>query len=101
MTYFFNTFSYRVKLFFKKPFHCLLIGVRLETACRAPIPYWDSGLDHDMTDPTMSILWSNQFFGNGDGEVMNGPFRDMRTILGTPVIRNYGTGQYLIQKAFK
>lgn len=66
---------------------------RLETACRAPIPYWDSGLDHDMADPTMSILWSDQFFGNGDGEVMNGPFRNMRTILGTPIIRNYGTGQ--------
>lgn len=65
----------------------------METACRAPIPYWDSGLDHDMQDPTMSILWSPQFFGNGDGDVTTGPFRNMRTILGTPIVRNYGTGQ--------
>lgn len=73
------------------PWHRIYL-LLLETACRAPIPYWDSGLDHDMADPTMSILWSDQFFGNGDGEVMNGPFRNMRTILGTPIIRNYGTG---------
>ena len=48
-----------------------------------------------MTDPTMSVLWGPQFFGNGDGDVMNGPFSDVRTILGTPIIRNYGTGQSL------
>lgn len=66
----------------------------METQCGAAIPYWESGLDHDMVDPTTSVLWSGRYFGNGDGEVMNGPFRDMRTILGTPLIRNYGTGQF-------
>lgn len=67
---------------------------RLETECNAPIPYWDSGLDYDMVDPTASILWGPLFFGNGDGEVSNGPFQRIRTILRTPIIRNYGTGQF-------
>lgn len=67
---------------------------RLETACGVPIPYWESGLDHDMEDPTESILWSDDFFGNGDGVVTTGPFRNMRTILGGPIIRNYGTGMF-------
>lgn len=67
---------------------------RLETACGVPIPYWESGLDHDMEDPTESILWSDDFFGNGNGVVTTGPFRRMRTILGGPIIRNYGTGMF-------
>lgn len=45
-----------------------------------------------MMDPTMSILWSEQFFGNGDGDVMIGPFQSIRTILGEPLVRNIGTG---------
>lgn len=47
-----------------------------------------------MEDPTESILWSDDFFGNGDGVVTTGPFRNMRTILGGPIIRNYGTGMF-------
>ncbi|XP_034313327.1 tyrosinase-like protein 1 [Magallana gigas] len=73
------------------PWHRIYL-LLMETQCGAAIPYWESGLDHDMVDPTTSVLWSDRYFGNGDGEVMNGPFRDMRTILGTPLIRNYGTG---------
>lgn len=69
---------------------------RLETACNAPIPYWESGLDHDMADPTESILWSDEYFGNGNGAVITGPFRNMRNILGTPIIRNFGTGKHSI-----
>lgn len=76
---------------FKGFFFC-----RLETACGAPIPYWESGLDHDMEDPTESILWSDDFFGNGNGVVTTGPFRSMRTILGGPIIRNYGTGMFTV-----
>jgi hypothetical protein len=48
-----------------------------------------------MMDPTMSVLWSEMFFGNGDGDVMTGPFRNMRTILGNPLVRNIGTGANL------
>ena len=47
-----------------------------------------------MEDPTQSVLWGDNYFGNGDGVVVSGPFRAMRTILGGPIIRNYGTGQY-------
>lgn len=68
--------------------------VRLETACGAPIPYWDSGLDHDMEDPTESVLWGDNYFGNGQMNVVRGPFRDMRTILGGPIRREIGTGWY-------
>ncbi|XP_052718706.1 uncharacterized protein LOC128190628 [Crassostrea angulata] len=74
------------------PWHRIYL-LLLETACGAPIPYWESGLDHDMEDPTASILWSDDFFGNGNGVVTTGPFRSMRTILGGPIIRNYGTGE--------
>ena len=68
----------------------------LETACGVPIPYWDSTVDHDMADPTMSILWSDMFYGNGDGDVMTGPYQSVRTILGTPLERNIGTGMELL-----
>ncbi|XP_061197835.1 tyrosinase-like protein 1 [Saccostrea echinata] len=73
------------------PWHRIYL-LLLESACGVPIPYWDSSVDHDMGDPTESVLWSDQFFGNGDGVVNRGPFRNMRTILGGPVIRNIGTG---------
>ncbi|XP_061189970.1 uncharacterized protein LOC133197781 [Saccostrea echinata] len=74
------------------PWHRIYLLV-LETACRSPIPYWDSTLDHEMEDPTDSIVWSDEYFGNGDGVVITGPFRNMRTVLGGPIIRNIGTGR--------
>ncbi|XP_062610711.1 tyrosinase-like protein 2 [Saccostrea cucullata] len=73
------------------PWHRIYL-LLLESACGVPVPYWDSSVDHDMQDPTLSVLWSDQFFGNGDGVVNSGPFRNMRTILGGSVIRNIGTG---------
>ncbi|XP_061166505.1 uncharacterized protein LOC133206230 [Saccostrea echinata] len=73
------------------PWHRIYL-LLLETACRSPIPYWDSALDHEMEDPTDSILWSDELLGNGDGVVTSGPFRNMRTLLGGPLIRNVGTG---------
>ena len=48
----------------------------------------------------MSILWSDMFYGNGDGDVMTGPFRGIRTILGGPLIRNIGTGMELLFDIF-
>ncbi|XP_062572515.1 tyrosinase-like protein 1 [Saccostrea cucullata] len=74
------------------PWHRIYL-LLVETACRAPIPYWDSTLDHEIDDPTDSIVWSDEYFGNGNGVVIRGPFRNMRTVLGGPIIRNYGTGQ--------
>ncbi|XP_062587119.1 tyrosinase-like protein 1 [Saccostrea cucullata] len=73
------------------PWHRIYL-LLLETACGSPIPYWDSTVDHDMIDPTSSVIWSDMFFGNGDGDVMTGPFQSLRTILGDSIIRNIGTG---------
>ena len=49
-----------------------------------------------MADPTMSILWSDLFYGNGDGDVMTGPYQNIITILGGPLQRNIGTGMELL-----
>ncbi|KAK3098195.1 hypothetical protein FSP39_017097 [Pinctada imbricata] len=65
---------------------------RLETAMRVPLPYWDSTMDQQMTDPTLSMMWSSRFFGNGDGAVVTGPFSSWITRLGTRIIRNLGSG---------
>lgn len=79
--------------FFSHIFHCQSFGFRLETACNGvPVPYWDSTVDHVMPDPTRSIVWSEQFFGNGDGQVMTGPFRYFQTtIAGDILTREIGT----------
>ena len=53
-----------------------------------------------MADPTMSILWSDMFYGNGDGDVMTGPYQSVRTILGGPLQRNIGTGMELLFVCF-
>ncbi|XP_063442603.1 uncharacterized protein LOC134722899 [Mytilus trossulus] len=53
------------------------------------IPYWDSSLDEPMANPRQSCLWSEHFFGNGDGIVTVGPFADWNTAVG-PLIRNMG-----------
>lgn len=38
------------------------------------LAYWDSTLENGMTDPTDSVLWTHEFAGNGDGNVVSGPF---------------------------
>lgn len=43
------------------------------------IPYWDSTLDHGLPDPRDSILWTEAYFGNGNGFVTNGPFANWAT----------------------
>ena len=38
------------------------------------LPYWDSSLDLEMTDPTDSVIWTSEFLGNGRGDIDSGPF---------------------------
>ncbi|XP_069114432.1 tyrosinase-like protein 1 [Argopecten irradians] len=68
----------------------------LEEALGVPIPYWDSRLDFDMVEPTDSILWSPQFFGQGFGVVDNGPFAGWITPQGINLVRNIGNDGSLI-----
>lgn len=40
------------------------------------LPYLDSTLDSSMSiDPVNSVIWSEHFLGNGDGDVKTGPFK--------------------------
>uniref|UniRef100_A0AAF5DS07 Tyrosinase copper-binding domain-containing protein n=2 Tax=Strongyloides stercoralis TaxID=6248 RepID=A0AAF5DS07_STRER len=43
------------------------------------LPYWDSTLDYELPDPSDSIIWTDKFFGNGNGYVKTGPFKDWTT----------------------
>ncbi|KAK3086410.1 hypothetical protein FSP39_018034 [Pinctada imbricata] len=65
----------------------------LETACGVSIPYWDSSIDFALEDPTTSVIWSSLYMGNGDGDVVTGPFAHWRTIMNTPLVRNIGSGE--------
>lgn len=57
------------------------------------LPYWDSTLDSAMrVNPINSIIWSEKFMGNGNGQVVTGSFRHWFNIDGTPLIRNIGGG---------
>lgn len=60
------------------PFHRELLK-QLEVALRqvdssVALPYWDSTLDQGLPEPKDSVIWSADFFGNGDGEVTIGPY---------------------------
>ncbi|XP_060075281.1 tyrosinase-like protein 1 [Ylistrum balloti] len=61
-----------------------------------PIPYWDSRLDFRMDEPTDSVLWTSEFFGNGFGVVTEGPFGNWQTPGGSALIRNIGNDGTLI-----
>lgn len=56
----------------------IIVLCSMETRRGAAIPYWESGLDHDMVEPTTSVLTSDRIFGNCYVQVMNEPFRNMR-----------------------
>uniref|UniRef100_A0AC35U6I3 Tyrosinase_Cu-bd domain-containing protein n=1 Tax=Rhabditophanes sp. KR3021 TaxID=114890 RepID=A0AC35U6I3_9BILA len=43
------------------------------------MPYWDSTLDCDLPDPSDSIMWTDDFMGNGNGYVKTGAFKDWST----------------------
>lgn len=60
------------------PFHRELLK-NIEVAIRtveptAALPLWDPTLDEGLPDPKDSIMWTADFMGNGDGEVVTGPF---------------------------
>lgn len=65
--------------------------LRQENPC-ITIPYWDSSLDYAMEDPVSSIVWSDEFFGNGLYNVTSGPFANWTTGLNDPLVR--GTGSW-------
>ncbi|XP_045194592.2 putative tyrosinase-like protein tyr-3 [Mercenaria mercenaria] len=57
------------------------------------LPYWDFTIDTEMDNPVNSILWSRKYFGNGNGRVKTGDFRDWRTPKGY-IQRRYGESNY-------
>lgn len=75
---------------------CFLHIFRFETALRMKdpaiaIPYWASNLDSEMEEPSKSIIWSEDFLGNGDGFVTTGPFKNFRVHSSDSVLnRNVG-----------
>lgn len=65
------------------------------------LPYWDSTLDEGLPAPKDSILWTEEFFGNGDGLVRNGPYANWTTtheLTSIPgqkkLYRNVGNSQF-------
>ncbi|XP_060063788.1 uncharacterized protein LOC132544232 [Ylistrum balloti] len=59
------------------------------------LPYWDSRMDERLTNPSLSVMWTGEFVGNGFGRVANGPFAYWQTPSG-PLVRNLGQeGQLL------
>lgn len=97
------------------PFHREFLK-NLEVALRlvdpsVSLPYWDSTLDHPLPAPGDSVLWSDELYGNGDGEVVTGPFANWTALTDsivpdlTPskrIVRGIGenkqAGQYMIDE---
>lgn len=78
---------------------CNNVRYRVETVLRqwydstVTIPYWASPLDNEMADSTQSVIWSDGFFGNGNGIVNRGPFSNWPLITpGNTIRRNIGNG---------
>ncbi|XP_060075287.1 uncharacterized protein LOC132554976 [Ylistrum balloti] len=71
----------------------------LEEALGMPIPYWDSRLDYRMPQPTDSIVWTPEFFGEGFGNVASGPFAGWPHVPSpdrVPLLRNIGNDGSLV-----
>lgn len=79
-------------------FYCFSFNFSFETAVGVAIPYWDSTIDYEMDDPVESKLWTEEYFGNGFGEVESGPFNGFITPIG-PLIRNIGSDGSLFTKS--
>uniref|UniRef100_A0A914VW86 Tyrosinase copper-binding domain-containing protein n=1 Tax=Plectus sambesii TaxID=2011161 RepID=A0A914VW86_9BILA len=65
------------------PFHREWIK-QLEVALRqldpdVAVPYWDSTLDEGLPTPKDAILWTDDFFGGNNGNVISGPFANWVT----------------------
>lgn len=53
-----------------------------------------------MEDPTQSIIWSDKFFGNGDGFVVTGPFANFKVFSSDSILtRNIGASGTLMTNA--
>ncbi|KAH3859077.1 hypothetical protein DPMN_101724 [Dreissena polymorpha] len=57
------------------------------------LPYWDYSMDYYMPLPSESVVWSNCFFGNGKGTVLDGPFRSMYGGYNTPMSRDIAASE--------
>lgn len=52
------------------------------------VPYWDYTIDNNITKPTDSVLWTECFFGNNNGTVQSGPFKNFYGANGGYIGRN-------------
>jgi hypothetical protein len=75
-----------------------MLYYRFETAVGIPVPYWDSTICFEMEDPVESEVWTEDYFGNGFGQVESGPFSGFSTPIG-PLIRNIGSRYPVIPRA--
>lgn len=57
------------------------------------LPYWDYTVDYQIDNPANSLVWSEIFFGNGNGRLSTGDFRGWMSPKG-PVQRRYGESNY-------
>lgn len=75
---------------------------RFETALRQTdktvvLPYWNSAMDNnEITRPVNSVIFSDKFLGNGNGNVNTGPFRNWKDFRGCPLPRNISVGKPLL-----
>lgn len=57
------------------------------------LPYWNSALDYNNTN---SIVFTEEFLGNGNGVVTEGPFGNWNDFRGCPLTRNITGHQYAL-----
>lgn len=55
--------------------------LRLEDKTVA-LPYWDATLDDEMDNGVNSLIWSSDFLGNANGDIVTGPFAGWKTSRG-------------------
>ncbi|KAK6979563.1 tyrosinase-like protein tyr-1 [Biomphalaria glabrata] len=54
------------------------------------VPYWDSTLESQLTNPSLSSIWTPEFLGTTQGAVVAGPFANWLLPNRSPLIRNVG-----------
>ncbi|XP_060586345.1 putative tyrosinase-like protein tyr-3 isoform X2 [Ruditapes philippinarum] len=59
---------------------------------RVFLPYWDYTIDNNITKPSDSVVWSDCFFGNGEGFIKTGPFRNWYGGHSIQMQRDYARG---------